>query len=46
VMISDGQSYIFTAWWLATIPGIAIVIVGVRFSLRGEGLADILLSGD
>ena len=23
----DGQNYIFTAWWLTTIPGIAIVIV-------------------
>jgi peptide/nickel transport system permease protein len=46
VMISDGQSYIFTAWWLATIPGIAIVIVGVGFSLLGDGLADILRPGD
>jgi len=46
VMISDGQSYIFTAWWLATIPGIAIVIVGVGFSLLGDGLADLLRAGD
>jgi peptide/nickel transport system permease protein len=46
VMISDGQSYIFTAWWLSTIPGIAIVIVGVGFSLLGDGLADILRAGD
>jgi peptide/nickel transport system permease protein len=46
VMISDGQSYIFTAWWLATIPGIAIVVVGVGFSLLGDGLADILRAGD
>jgi len=46
VMISDGQSYIFTAWWLSTIPGIAIVIVGVGFSLLGDGLADILRTGD
>jgi ABC-type dipeptide/oligopeptide/nickel transport systems, permease components len=46
VMISDGQSYIFTAWWLSTIPGIAIVIVGVGFSLLGDGLADVLRAGD
>jgi len=46
VMISDGQNYIFTAWWLTTIPGIAIVIVGVGFSLLGDGLADILRAGD
>lgn len=46
VMISDGQNYIFTEWWLATLPGIAIVIVGVGFSLIGDGLADILRAGD
>jgi peptide/nickel transport system permease protein len=46
VMIADGQSYIFTSWWLSTIPGIAIVIVGVGFSLLGDGLADILRAGD
>jgi peptide/nickel transport system permease protein len=46
VMISDGQSYIFTEWWLATLPGIAIVIVGVGFSLIGDGLADLLRAGD
>ena len=46
VMISDGQNYIFTEWWLATFPGIAIVIVGVAFSLIGDGLADVLRAGD
>jgi peptide/nickel transport system permease protein len=46
VMISDGQSYIFTEWWLATLPGIAIVVVGVGFSLIGDGLADLLRAGD
>jgi peptide/nickel transport system permease protein len=46
VMISDGQNYIFTEWWLATFPGIAIVIVGVAFSLIGDGLADVLRPGD
>jgi peptide/nickel transport system permease protein len=46
VMISDGQNYMFTQWWLATFPGIAIVIVGVAFSLIGDGLADILRPGD
>ncbi len=46
VMIADGQNYIFTAWWLTTFPGIAIVILGVGFSLLGDGLADILRAGD
>ena len=45
-MISDGQNYILTAWWLSTFPGVAIVIVGVGFSLLGDGLADLLRTGD
>jgi peptide/nickel transport system permease protein len=46
-MISDGQSYILSSqWWIATLPGIAIVFVGVAFSLIGDGLADILRPGD
>jgi peptide/nickel transport system permease protein len=45
-MIADGQNYILSAWWLATIPGLAVVFVGVAFSLIGDGLADILRPGD
>ena len=29
-------------WWLPTIPGLAIVLVGVAFSLIGDGLTDLL----
>jgi peptide/nickel transport system permease protein len=46
-MISDGQNYILSAsWWLATMPGLAIVFVGVAFSLIGDGLADVLRPGE
>jgi peptide/nickel transport system permease protein len=45
-MISDGQNYILSSWWLATLPGVAIVIVGVGFSLIGDGLADLLRADD
>jgi peptide/nickel transport system permease protein len=45
VMIADGRRFITTAWWLATFPGVAIVIVGVAFSLFGDGLADMLRPG-
>ncbi len=45
-MISDGQNYILTSWWLATIPGLAVVFVGISFSLIGDGLADLLRPGD
>jgi peptide/nickel transport system permease protein len=45
-MISDAQNYILTSWWLATIPGLAVVFVGVAFSLIGDGLADLLRATD
>lgn len=44
VMIADGQNYIVTAWWVPTIPGVAVVLVGVALSLIGDGLADLLRS--
>ena len=45
-MISDGQAYMLSAWWLAAIPGLAVVFVGVAFSLIGDGLADLLRAGE
>ena len=40
LMIADGQSFLLTAWWISTLPGLVIVLVGVGFSLIGDGLAD------
>ena len=45
-MISDGQNYMLSAWWLAAMPGLAVVFVGVAFSLIGDGLADLLRAGE
>ena len=39
-MIADGQGYLFTAWWISTMPGLVIVYVGISLSLIGDGLAD------
>jgi peptide/nickel transport system permease protein len=44
-MISDGQTYMLSAWWLPTIPGLAIVVVAAGFSLFGDGIADLLRPG-
>ncbi|HTW97858.1 MAG TPA: ABC transporter permease, partial [Acidimicrobiales bacterium] len=44
-MISDGQNYLTSAWWLALFPGLAIVWVGTAFSFIGDGLADLLRPG-
>ncbi|CQR56057.1 peptide ABC transporter permease [Paenibacillus riograndensis SBR5] len=40
-MISDGQPFITTAWWLSAVPGFAVVYTGIALSLVGDGLADI-----
>lgn len=37
-MIASGQSFLTTHWQLSTIPGIAVVLVGLSFSLIGDGL--------
>ncbi|MEO1200787.1 MAG: ABC transporter permease [Pseudomonadota bacterium] len=39
-MIAEGKSFIFTAWWMVTLPGLAIVLVGISLSLFGDGVAD------
>ena len=41
-MISRGRSFILDQWWLATMPGIAIVVVSLGFCLFGDGLRDVL----
>jgi peptide/nickel transport system permease protein len=44
-MIAEAKNFIFTAWWMVTLPGLAIVVVGLALSLLGDGVAD-LLRGD
>jgi peptide/nickel transport system permease protein len=41
-MVSDGRDALVTAWWIATFPGIAIVLTVVAFNLLGDGLRDAL----
>jgi peptide/nickel transport system permease protein len=44
-MINEGQEFLTTHWELTTIPGLAVVIVGLGLSLIGDGLADLLRPG-
>ena len=44
-MINGGQNFLSTHWELTTIPGVAVVIVGLGLSLIGDGLADVLRPG-
>lgn len=39
-MIADGQPYIRDQWWLATVPGLLVVALGLGYSLVGEGLEE------
>ena len=41
-MVNDGRDAMITAWWIATYPGLAIVLTVVAFNLLGDGLRDAL----
>ena len=44
-MINGGQNFLTTHWELTTIPGLAVILVGLGLSLIGDGLADLLRPG-
>ncbi|WP_026088100.1 ABC transporter permease [Bartonella rattaustraliani] len=41
-MLSTGREFMMTNWWLAVIPGCAILFASLAFNLVGDGLRDIL----
>lgn len=41
-MIASGRRFILDQWWVAAIPGTAILIVSLGFNLLGDGLRDAL----
>ena len=41
-MLSDGRNYLATAWWLATLPGLAIMLTVLAVNLLGDWLRDTL----
>jgi peptide/nickel transport system permease protein len=41
-MMAEGQQFLTTHWELATLPGCAVVLVGLGLSLLGDGLADVM----
>ncbi|WP_019173474.1 ABC transporter permease subunit [Pseudaminobacter salicylatoxidans] len=41
-MIARGRTFILDQWWVATMPGFAIVIVSLGFCFLGDGLRDVL----
>lgn len=41
-MVSDGRADVVSAWWIATFPGLAILLLVLSVNLFGEGLRDVL----
>jgi len=41
-MLADGRNYLATAWWLATFPGLAIMLTVLAVNLLGDWLRDSL----
>jgi peptide/nickel transport system permease protein len=41
-MITEGRTFMASAWWVSLFPGLAIVVTGIAFSVFGDGLADAL----
>jgi peptide/nickel transport system permease protein len=41
-MVSEGTQVIFDQWWVAAVPGFAILITSFAFNLLADGLRDVL----
>jgi peptide/nickel transport system permease protein/dipeptide transport system permease protein len=42
LMIASSKQFLTSAWWIVTLPGIAILLAVLGFNLFGDGLRDIL----
>jgi peptide/nickel transport system permease protein len=45
-IIADGQNTLLSAWWVATLPGLVVVLFGIGAGLLGDGLSDGRLHGE
>jgi peptide/nickel transport system permease protein len=41
-MLSDGRTFLQTAWWITTFPGLAIMLAVLSVNMLGDGLRDAL----
>lgn len=39
-MISDGRDYLYNAWWVSALPGLAVVFTVVALNVVGDWLSD------
>ena len=40
LLISNGQGYITAEWWIAVVPGVAIMVTALSFNVLGDALRD------
>ncbi|WP_368621394.1 nickel transporter permease [Paraburkholderia sp. BR13444] len=40
-MVASGRNVLLDAWWVATVPGFAILLVSLAFNLLGDGVRDV-----
>jgi peptide/nickel transport system permease protein len=40
--LADGKEYLITGWWLATFPGLAIMLLVLSTNVLGDGVRDLL----
>ena len=41
-LLSEGRNFLLNAWWIATFPGLAIMVTVLAINLLGDGLRDLL----
>jgi dipeptide transport system permease protein len=41
-MLADAREFVLRAWWVVTLPGLAILVTVLAFNLTGDGLRDAL----
>jgi peptide/nickel transport system permease protein len=41
-IVAEGRDFLLQAWWISTLPGIALVMTGLGFSMIGVGLSKML----
>src|SRR4051794_8961511 len=41
-MLAEGRAYLSSAWWLATIPGLVIVVVVLSINYLGNTVRDVM----
>jgi len=44
-MVAEGRAIVFEAWWVSTLPGMMILLLGLGFNFLGDALRDVVDPG-